>query len=217
MDNVFMTGGALFAIGATFLILLVAFWAVGALLWNAWGFVNHGLTSRPAPWRNPDPAWWMNPAAMACPAALILTALLWFRCPAEVYRKPGAGQIRLEFREPSAWQACAGPFICSDCFMPVTVTHIGATGRRTSDRITELSEEGRLSPDERSVRVIRWATNGSDRVVVIAEFGDPLFLPDLLPVPAEVPDAVLDAYLQGQPTTAVMRLLQGITESKRPF
>ncbi len=43
------------------------------------------------------------------------------------------------------------------------------------------------------------------------------FLPDLLPVPAEAPDAVLDAYLQGQPTTAVMRLLQGITESKRPF
>jgi hypothetical protein len=195
----------IFAAVATFLVLIPILSAVGCALWYALGVLVQWFSSDPHPWTGWQPGWWKPPVLLAAAVAAVYTAVGCFGMRKEVFRSPSVKGVRIVFREPSLWQDTAFDRQCSDCYTHVRITHVGDGNRRTTTEVTEWSREYYGEP----VRKVRWAVNGSDRAVVTTGYGELLFLPDLLHLSHDVPEAAIRAYLQGLPLAAVGEHLSG--------
>jgi hypothetical protein len=188
--------------------LTAALAVVGGALWWLWSAGLRRLGARLPPSsreQNAEPV----VVGLAFLGAVILTVTSLFYSPKEVHLNPYVNHVRVELRTDSVWSEWVRPR-GSDCFTLLDVTHVSSTGMRTSVKVNEwdnscIGEDGEGEPE----RVIRWATNGSDRVVVITSFGDTICLPDALILSGRMSEKVIVAYLQGQSSDGTRLSLGG--------
>lgn len=124
----------------------------------------------------------------------------------DVYVKPLWGPERLEFRQPSLWEAPFGLHDCSDVFVPVDVEYIDAEGRH----YRQFGCEGK--PVNATARIadrtILWSSVEPSRVIVVLpETGTCFFFPDDINDGYCPEDAVVEAYLRGDPVASVQAMM----------